>query len=99
MLLRGSDPSASYLWDEIAELGRRSGSAVYSMIGHRPAHGDDWRSKDAIDRGVTLRTVFPQLDQSDLYVCGPPAWTDLVLRDAEAQGVPAHRIHLERFDS
>lgn len=99
VLLRGSDPSQSYLWDEILEIGRRTGSRVYSMLGRRPAHARTWRSADAVARGVTLRTVFPELDRSDLYVCGPPAWTELVVRDALAEGVPEHRIHLERFDS
>lgn len=99
VLLRASDASQAYLWDEVVELGRRSGTAVYSMVGHRPSHGSTWRSAEAVARGVTLRTVFPHLDESDLYVCGPPAWSDLVVRDARAEGVPEHRIHLERFDS
>ena len=50
-------------------------------------------------RGVTLGSVFPHLRESDLYVCGPPAWADLVLRDAFAAGIPRHQIHIERFES
>ncbi|WP_423917296.1 ferredoxin reductase family protein [Frigoribacterium sp. 2-23] len=99
VLLRGSDPSQSFLWTEVAEIGRRTGNAVYSMVGHRPAPGGDWRSAEAVVRGITLRSVFPRLDESDVYVCGPREWTDLVVRDAEALGVPAHRLHVERFDS
>jgi len=43
--------------------------------------------------------VFPRLLDSDLYVCGPQAWSDLVVREARLAGVPEHRIHQERFGS
>ncbi|GAA2337422.1 hypothetical protein [Dactylosporangium salmoneum] len=32
-----------------------------------------------------------------VYVCGPPDWTDAVLREARAGGVPSERPHTERF--
>ena len=49
-------------------------------------------------RGVTLQTVFPDLAQSDLYLCGPTAWLDSVEAEAHATGIPSHQIHAERFD-
>jgi ferredoxin-NADP reductase len=51
-----------------------------------------------LERGVTIRSVFPELAAFDLYVCCPQAWTDLVVEDARAAGLPAHQIHTERFD-
>jgi ferredoxin-NADP reductase len=48
---------------------------------------------------VGLRRIFPQLLDSDVYICGPQSWADLVAADCRKAGVPAHRIHLERFDS
>jgi ferredoxin-NADP reductase len=47
---------------------------------------------------VTLKSVFPDLASSDLYICGPQAWTDVVVADAKSKGVPSHQIHTERFD-
>lgn len=35
---------------------------------------------------------------SDLYLCGPTSWLNLVEADARAAGIPDHRIHAERFD-
>jgi len=98
VLLRGSDPGQDYLWDEIAELPSMRGNTLYAMLGHRPPGPATWMSAEAVARGVTIRSVFPDLLQSDLYVCGPQAWTDLVMRDARAAGLPAAQLHVERFD-
>jgi ferredoxin-NADP reductase len=49
-------------------------------------------------RHVTLRSVFPHLLDSDLYLCGPSNWLDAVEADARAMGMPEHQIHSERFD-
>ncbi|WP_120337219.1 ferredoxin reductase family protein [Cryobacterium soli] len=98
VLLRGTDASQSYLWNEVGALSRTAGSAIYSMIGRRPRGVDTWMSAEAISAGVTISSVFPRLTDSDLYVCGPQAWTDLVVRDAKAAGLADRQIHVERFD-
>ncbi len=56
-------------------------------------------TEEDVRRGVSLRSVFPDLLDSDLYVCGPRAWSDLVVREARLAGVPEHQIHHERFES
>ena len=98
VLLRGTNESQSYLWNEVGALSRTAGSAIYSMIGPRPRGVDTWMSAEAISAGVTISSVFPRLTDSDLYVCGPQAWTDLVVRDAKAAGLADRQIHVERFD-
>jgi predicted ferric reductase len=99
ILLRGSDADQRYLWNEVAQLARRTQSEVFAMIGPRPPDVDAWQSADDLRRGVTLASTFPHLHQSDLYICGPEAWADLVARDARLAGVPEHQIHQERFAS
>ncbi|QWT24385.1 ferric reductase-like transmembrane domain-containing protein [Subtercola sp. PAMC28395] len=99
ILLRASDESQQYLWNEIATLATNSGSAAFSMVGKRPHQAQTWMSASAYANGVSLESVFPQLHESDLYICGPQNWADLVVRDARAAGLPARQIHLERFDS
>ncbi|KTR21193.1 oxidoreductase [Curtobacterium citreum] len=99
VLLRGSDSDQQYLWEETAELARRTGSRVYGMVGPRAGSAESWMTEDDLRRGVHLRSVFPDLLDSDLYVCGPQVWTDLVVAEARAAGVPEHRIHQERFAS
>ncbi len=98
VLLRSSTPDALYLQEEFERLAGQRGAALYTMVGPRPAGADTWMSAHDIERGVTLRSAFPELDHSDLYVCGPPEWTDRVAADARGSGVPEHRIHTERFD-
>lgn len=98
VLLRGADQSQNYLWGEVAALTQSVRCAAYSMVGPRPAGVATWLSAEAVARGVTLSSAFPKLADSDLYVCGPQSWADLVVRDAKEAGLPAHRIHCERFD-
>jgi predicted ferric reductase len=98
VLLRAGRPDERYLWSEIGALVERSGGRIYGSVGPRPAGMATWMSADNVSRGVSLDTVFPGLRSSDVYVCGPQAWTDLVVRDVLAAGVPASRIHTERFD-
>lgn len=98
VLLRGSDGDQRYLWDEIGDLAASSGSSVVKMEGRRPPGVDTWMSAEAVAGGATITTLFPALLDSDLYVCGPPAWTDLVIRDARAAGLPQAQVHAERFD-
>ena len=99
VLLRASDDRQRYLWHEVVDLVRTGGGTVYTMTGHRPPGAATWMSAAAAQGGVTLQRVFPHLPESDLYVCGPPAWADLVVRDARRCGVRKDRIHIERFES
>ncbi len=98
ILLRASSPDETYLWNEISELAREKGARLYTMLGKRATSGPGWMPQADASRGVTLRSVFPDLMDSDLYVCGPTAWLDLVERDARRAGIPQHQLHTERFD-
>ncbi|PPF71664.1 oxidoreductase [Rathayibacter sp. AY1E6] len=98
VLLRATDDSQTYLWDETQTLVRSSHGALFGMIGRRPAGLATWMSAESIARGVTLASALPGLLDSDLFVCGPTAWADLVVRDARAAGLPDRQIHVERFD-
>jgi predicted ferric reductase len=98
VILRGTDTGHAYLWNEIGALRSMRGNAVHTMLGARPGGLATWMSAEALSRGVTITSAFPDLLNSDLYVCGPQSWADLVIRDARAAGVPDAQIHVERFD-
>jgi len=98
VVLRATDPEQSYLWSEITALPSMRGNTVFAVMGPRPAGLATWLSAEALGRGVTIQSAFPDLQDSDLYVCGPQSWTDLVIRDARAAGLPEQQIHVERFD-
>ncbi len=98
LVLRGSTKGDTALWDETIKTARQKGATVFTMIGPRSQLGPGWISESDARRGVTLASVFPSLASSDLYICGPAAWIDSLVRDAVASGLAPHQIHTERFD-
>lgn len=56
-----------------------------------PASHSAWKGPDL------LRYVVPDLEQHDVFVCGPATWTRSVVADLRAAGVRADRIHTETF--
>lgn len=98
VVLRASDDTEAYLWQEFEELATRTDSKLYTMLGQRGVGARAWMAARDEERGVTMRSMFPDLLDSDLYLCGPSAWLDVVEADARAWGVPKHQIHSERFD-
>ena len=98
ILLRASTDEETYLWEEIAELADAKQATLYTMIGRRSRRYPEWMPADDANRGVTITSVFPKLLESDLYICGPTPWVELVEADALAAGIPKHQLHTERFD-
>ncbi|WP_010205277.1 ferredoxin reductase family protein [Salinibacterium sp. PAMC 21357] len=98
ILLRASTPDEAYHWDEIKAIAAAKGATCYTMIGHRPRGIESWMSHADAARGVSLSTAFPDITDSDVYLCGPTAWLDLVEADVRATGIRPHQIHAERFD-
>jgi predicted ferric reductase len=98
IMLRGGAAGENYLWDEVDSLAAERGAHCYVSVGPRARHAHSWLSARDVERGVSLRSVFPDLKHSDLYICGPQAWTDAVVADARASGLPETQIHTERFD-
>ena len=69
------------------------------LLGHPGRAPDSWLG-DGVQAHTdlaALRSWVPDVAERDVYLCGPRAWTDLVLRDLRAAGVPEHHIHLENF--
>jgi ferredoxin-NADP reductase len=98
IMLRASTREENYLWDEIDQLAANRGANCYISVGPRAQRAHSWLSARDVDRNVSLRSIFPDLKHSDLYICGPQTWTDAVIADAKATGLPDHQIHTERFD-
>lgn len=98
VVVRASSDDDLYLWDELREWGSRAGMAVYRSVGPRGAGEDGWLSRDDQARGVTTRSVFPDLAVSDVYICGPDGWADVVEAAVRGQGAGTDDIHRERFD-
>ncbi|MCU1508522.1 MAG: oxidoreductase [Glaciihabitans sp.] len=98
ILLRASTEDETYLWDEMQELATSKGAKLYTTIGPRSRRAPQWMASADASRGVTLRSIFPWLNDSDVFICGPQAWTDLVEAEVLRSGINAHQVHTERFD-
>lgn len=97
VILRSSDAEEVFLGHEVVELCRARGARLAILTGHRGANRDGSPSwLPATHSGLRLGD-FADLRDADVFVCGPQAATDLVVADAVAAGVPAERLHHERF--
>jgi predicted ferric reductase len=79
--------------DELAWLARHRGVRVVPLLG--PRADGSWLPRDRA--GTPLSAVVPGIERHQVYVCGPDEWTSAVVHDTRAAGVPAERLHTERF--
>lgn len=84
---------------ETDQLAAQRGLRVHRVGGRRRAP-DSWLGTSAGDEDdlVTLLTWIPDIAHHDVYICGPAAWTGLVLGTLATAGVPSSQIHLEAFE-
>ncbi|GAA3290632.1 ferredoxin reductase family protein [Dactylosporangium vinaceum] len=80
---------------ELDDFHRRYGVAVTYLEGQRSPSGS-WLPA-GLDAPGGLRRLVPDVTVREAYLCGPPAWTAAVRADLRASGMPADRIHTERF--
>jgi ferredoxin-NADP reductase len=78
--------------DELDALAAERGIVLRYLVGDH-----------ATDEGARLLTaphleeLVPDLEERDVFVCGPPAMTDTAVRNLRAAGVRRRHIHAERF--
>ena len=78
--------------EELDELVREHGGAVHYIVGRRgvDVHADPFAPR-------FLRQAVPDVQQRDVFLCGPTSMEDAVQRSLENLGVPARQIHREHF--
>jgi predicted ferric reductase len=78
--------------DELDDLASRRGIRLHYVAGdHATDEGARLLDSDH------LRELVPDLDDRDVYVCGPPGMANAMLARLRAAGVPRRHIHAERF--
>ncbi len=97
VILRSPSADAVYLGEEVAKLAARKKATLHTLVGSRERGGEGWLPATSVASGQTLATLAPHIQDSDVYICGPGPWTQLVIADARAAGVPRANIHYERF--
>ncbi|MFF3751086.1 ferric reductase-like transmembrane domain-containing protein [Streptomyces sp. NPDC002018] len=99
LIYRVSDPADSLFRDELTELAEQRGLKVHLLSGPR-RDDTSWLPpsvSSATSDSELLALLAPDIDQSDVYLCGPPQWMDRVHDSAIEAGVPSARLHSEEF--
>jgi predicted ferric reductase len=92
VLYRVVDESDIVFRDELDDLAARRGFDLHYVVGDH--------TSPAGARLLTpghLEELVPDIADRDVFVCGPPAMTDLAVRHVRTAGVPRRFIHAERF--
>lgn len=87
------------LADEIRALASERGARHIVIEGPRVAGRPSWLPQQAahLTDEQALRDLVPDVADRDVFVCGSPGWMDAVAEAACSTGVPADRLHIERF--
>ena len=92
LIYRASSERDIVFREELDAIAAARGATVHYLVGSRAEIGGDPLSPRV------LRSMVPDLDQQDAYVCGPSGMTSAAVRALRAAGVPRQRIHFESFE-
>jgi predicted ferric reductase len=86
------------LLGETRALAAQRGFKLIELEGRRGI-GTSWMNADFSGRTdlERLKGLVPDIAESDVYVCGPTAWTRAVEKTMKAAGVAERQIHAEEF--
>ncbi|MFD5429091.1 ferric reductase-like transmembrane domain-containing protein [Streptomyces sp. NPDC127084] len=91
LLYRAGSTEDLALWSELREIAEvRGAKLMYAVNGP-----DGARPEITTER---LQQVLPDIDEHDVYLCGPPGLAEESYSALRAAGVPARRIHHESFE-
>ena len=93
---RASTEAELFLMDEITDIAIAKKGTVYELTGRRGIR-TPWLPFDESEQGATITDIISNLADWDFYVCGPDPWMDAMEDDLRKAGVPAMRIHAEKF--
>jgi predicted ferric reductase len=77
---------------ELDELAAATGAELHYVVGDHATEAGRWYLTPD-----HLRDLVPDIADRDVYVCGPPALTDIATRHVRQAGVRRSHIHAERF--
>jgi predicted ferric reductase len=93
VLYRAQTTQDAVLLGELQDLARSRAAELHVLTG-RTGAGSPPNTPFAPEN---LAALVPDITDRDVYVCGPAAMTDVVLRSLRTLRVPAAQIHSERF--
>lgn len=98
IIYRTSKSDDAALLDELKEISRRRGFALHVLSGPR-AHPQSWlpATEANVPDHARITQMTPWVSESDVYICGPTAWTKTVKKSLVRAGTPMEQIHAEEF--
>ena len=83
---------------EIREICKRRGFQLHVVEGPR-GNKNSWLSDDGSNNPDTARLTImaPHVSEADVYICGPQAWTESVIKSVRKAGTPLDNIHSEEY--
>jgi predicted ferric reductase len=100
LLYRCANDAAATLTRQTDALVRRAGLRYFALPGPRSRVGTSWLPGEyghVPGPQLLLDVTGGRLDDYDVFVCGPPAWTSQVVADARTAGVLSERLHVETY--
>ncbi|NDE69151.1 MAG: oxidoreductase, partial [Microbacteriaceae bacterium] len=95
--VRNSNDAA--LIAELREIAKRRGFYIHILEGFRK-HPQSWFPAGVNDQfpdHERLQALVPNIGKSDVFICGPSAFTKAVERSLTKVGTPLNQIHAEEF--
>ncbi len=95
--VRNSNDAA--LIAELREIAKRRGFYIHILEGSRK-HPQSWFPAGVNDQfpdHERLQALVPKIGKSDVFICGPSAFTKAVERSLTKVGTPLNQIHAEEF--
>jgi len=99
LIYRGRDERDLIFTEELQQLAASRGARLFYALGRRVPGRNSWLPEAAahLSDAEALRQLVPDVANQDVYLCGAEGWMDAAKAAALAAGVPAARIHEERF--
>jgi predicted ferric reductase len=93
VLYRVNKRDDAVLLDELAHIARARGAVLHLLTGPPTARDEHGPLLGAQSLAGMVRDVWDR----DVFVCGPPPMTNVVLKGLRELGVPRDQVHAERF--
>lgn len=96
---RAHDAGQLALREEVEALAAERGARLFHVLGPRITDRESWlpRSAAHLSDSEALLHLVPHIAETDVYLCGPDPWMAAASAAALDCGVPASRVHSERF--
>lgn len=98
IIYRVRSSSDAPLVEELQALCEKRGFKLTLLEGSRGT-ANSWMPAEAQNRPDQARLIeiAPFVSESDVFICGPAAWTKAVVRTLKKVGTPENQIHAEEF--